>query len=550
MSVAEQLHPAEVMAAAKRARSARIRLARTDAASFTEYVLRHEKTGKPIQLAPMHEEWHREIDTRKRLMIWSHVEAGKTQQISVGRTLFELGRDPSLRCVVVSSGHGGALKIVRTVSQYIERSRELRAVFPHLKPGYPWTQVALTVERPVISKDPSLQALGVHGDIIGSRIDRLILDDVLDYENTRSPDARKEMIDWFLAAFGGRLTEDACVWACGNAFYEDDLYHHLAEALGYRWLKYPVLDDTGAIRFPQQWSQAKYQQAIDDLGGLGHPEVDRQLHCKDRTDASSRCQEGWIQQCLARGEGIDLLEGLTPEELATLGTPADGAPSVHVGVDIGVKRHKRAGKSVVFVILAWPKTGERQLVWLHSGRWGADQIVRETLDAVERFSGSAHVEDNGAQDFILQATHGEFGTQGDEGFKLSVLPFHTGGNKTHPVIGVESVFSELARSRWIIPSVADPKKPGKLMGATPEIREWIGEMLSYRPEAHTGDHLMASWFAKEGARLHGAGSRTVGLRIVGEDVADSDVLDQQAHPSGPRRAALKGWEALLKGDRR
>ena len=33
-----------------------------------------------------------------------------------------------------------------------------------------------------------------------------------------------------------------------------------------------------------------------------------------------------------------------------------------------------------------------------------------------------------------------------------------------------------------------------------EVLAWIQEMLYYDPEAHTGDRLMASWFAREAAR--------------------------------------------------
>lgn len=554
MAAAFDLTPAE-RDAAHRARSARIRLARTDPVAFNEYVLRDEKTGGPISMAPMHIEWQRFFTEHRRGLLWSHVEAGKTSQVSIGRVLFEIGRDPTKRVVIMGNAHSYAKKVVTTHKRYIESSKRYRRVFPHVKPSTPWTTTSITIERPVISKDPTVQALGFHGDIIGSRIDDLVLDDVLDYENTRTPEVRIELREWILQSLMGRLTEEARVWVLGNAYYADDLLHWLAEHMAYPWRKYPVKDEqTGAFAFPQQWNDARLEKAIADLGGPGHPEVDRQLWCKPRTDASSRCKEEWIVQCLARGEGIELLDGLTPEELAELATPEDGAPEVHIGVDIAVKRKgkalKRAGKSVVFVILSWPVSGERQVIWLKSGRWSALEIVQNTLDAVKRFHGVAHVEDNGAQDFILQGAHGEWSADvGDAANALVVLPWHTGGNKTHPVIGVESVFTELARSKWIIPSIPDPEREGRLKGATEELREWIGEMLNYTPLRHTGDHFMASWMAKEGARLSGATRAEVGIRIIGQDVSDSDGLAAQQHPSDPTRKALKGWEPFLRADR-
>ena len=32
------------------------------------------------------------------------------------------------------------------------------------------------------------------------------------------------------------------------------------------------------------------------------------------------------------------------------------------------------------------------------------------------------------------------------------------------------------------------------------VREWVDEILYYDPVSHTGDRLMASWIAREGAR--------------------------------------------------
>ncbi len=34
----------------------------------------------------------------------------------------------------------------------------------------------------------------------------------------------------------------------------------------------------------------------------------------------------------------------------------------------------------------------------------------------------------------------------------------------------------------------------------PEVDAWVNEMLYYDPRSHTGDRLMASWFAREAAR--------------------------------------------------
>jgi len=77
--------------------STAIQLARENITAFCHYVMRDEYTGKPIDLAYFQEEWHYLADTYDRLVIWAFANSGKTQNLTVARTLFLLGQNPSLR---------------------------------------------------------------------------------------------------------------------------------------------------------------------------------------------------------------------------------------------------------------------------------------------------------------------------------------------------------------------------------------------------------------------------------------------------------------------
>jgi len=156
----EEILPAVVKAATLRAEFAR--LARDNPILFASFVLRDEQSGEPIKPAPMHFSWHDTWSKTPRSICWAAFESGKTSQM-VGRILWELGRDPGLRVVVVSNTHKQAEKFLRPLSRYLQRSQELREVFPDLQPAEPWTASTLTVARNTTSKDPSIQALGVHG---------------------------------------------------------------------------------------------------------------------------------------------------------------------------------------------------------------------------------------------------------------------------------------------------------------------------------------------------------------------------------------------------
>lgn len=279
---------------ARRAREVVLERARASAAGFAAYVLRDEETGRPIRLAPMHRRWHALADQHRRLVFISHVEAGKTQQLSIARTLYALGKAPSTRAVIVSRTDPQAQKIVRTLGQYITRSKELQATFPGLKPSPhkddTWSAHSLTVERPTIAKDPSVQACGTHGAITGARIDLLVLDDILDYENTRTAHRRQDADSWVRSELFSRLTPDAVVLYVANAWHPQDLGHVL-ETEGWPTYRFPVLDEAGAISWPERWSLERIAERAKEFGPY---EADRKLRCKAIDPATSRLRPEWI----------------------------------------------------------------------------------------------------------------------------------------------------------------------------------------------------------------------------------------------------------------
>lgn len=526
----------EMQARVDTMRASMLRAAREDAAAFNAYVLRDEETGKAIELADMHLEWHDLIDSHSRVLIWSHVEAGKTSQISVGRTLFELGRDPGKRIVVLSKTQGQSVKVIRSIATYIERSPELREVFPSLYPSIPWTSTALMVQREVFSKDFSVQACGVGGVIVGARIDVLIIDDILDWKNTRTPAQRAELLRWFRSEFIGRLTADSKVIVVGNAYHPEDMLHTLARE-GYVAKTYPITLPNGRPRFPKKWTPLRIAQKRIELGPV---EAARQLDCVARNDADTRCKPEWIRRCLKRGAGVELRHSLGPEDFA------NGARAF-TGVDIGVGKKKNNAKTVVFTVLFHPN-GDRQIVSVESGRWSGLEIVQKVADHHVRFSSVVLVEDNGAQAHLLDFAH-QVKVDGDVVSTLTtcVLPHNTGANKTHPVLGVESIFADFQLGRWIIPCEAVPIEGGgvRYVVKVEALQEWLSECENYDPERHTGDHLMASWIARSGARVGFAPEHTEGegnAIVVGEE---SDPLED------PDRAAeLEGWEDFIKARRR
>lgn len=155
------------------------------------------------------------------------------------------------------------------------------------------------------------------------------------------------------------------------------------------------------------------------------------------------------------------------------------------GVDLGTRESKKSDRTVLFTIAVHPDQ-TREVLEVVSGQWEAPEIIRRIIDAHTRWKSVVVVESNSAQDFIRQFLLTKRA--------IPIWPFQTGKNKHSEEWGVESLAVEMANAKWLIP--ARGGNP-----ATPEMQAWLREMLFYDPNGHTGDRLMASWFAREGARM-------------------------------------------------
>jgi predicted phage terminase large subunit-like protein len=192
--------------------------ARNDPNLFCEWVLK-DRLGDRVVQAEIHrliqDFWSWCVENKRYGLVlapWGH---GKSEQTPIARTLYELGRDPSLRIKIVCNTTGEAQKRVISLRRYLEHSKDLRRVFPNLRLGTEETSTSrLTVERPGFAKDASIEAYGILSTGIGSRCDMLLFDDIVDMNNAISKPANRNTVKQ--AAREGyipRLESDGvCLW--------------------------------------------------------------------------------------------------------------------------------------------------------------------------------------------------------------------------------------------------------------------------------------------------------------------------------------------------
>lgn len=484
--------------------------ARRDPAEFVAFVGRTEG-NEPMIMAEIHREWHRRLSAHRKCVIFAAVGLGKTRQLSCYRVLWELGHNPSLRIAIVSgTKEGMAAKILGWLKAELVDNPKIRLVFPNLRPSVKqakWSDDAITVERPEVHPDPSVQIFGLESKaMLGSRFDIVLLDDACNQDNTATEHMRNKVWTWVQTTVftrqppGGGMK----IWGIGNTWHEEDVLHQLgkqpdtAVSTTSAFKKDP---ETGEelTAIPEMYSLEDLHQRCQDVGTIA---ARRMYRCELVSDDERRIKDAWIDRCKARGRGLELVSGWNPADAPTI-TGCD--LSITGGKKGGNQKLAKGDEAAIFTIAILPD-GSRRILDLRGGRWDGPTILREIV-AVHRAYGSlVFIEDNGGQDFLRQFAA--------ELTAVPVRSHHTGSNKWDPRFGIESVGVELENGKWIIPCDVH-------LDTVPELTKWIADMRNYTPEDHVGDRFMASWIAREGARVSGFGDGFGGGR---DDDWDWDTL--------------------------
>lgn len=475
----------------------RIAACRSDPNEFIEWCFEDEK-GRGFKQAKHHREWQQLFDNHDRVALLGHAEGGKTMQVAF-RLIWELGRNPELRCYIISAQEQNAAKILSVVKRAIEENDKVRLVFPQLVPGRVWTSTAIEVKRArkaSTTKDFSLQAYGYGSKFLGIRADIIVVDDINDPENSRTSVSRQQIVKWFDEKVQTRLVSDGRGWVLGNAWHKEDLIHTLATRPGFAFRRYSVLTDDGRhATWPAQFPLSRIAKLRGNMPPLSFA---RAYLCLPLDDETSRFDEDWFIAARLKGLGLAYSPPEPPVVLDAFGKPVPGGErwQIYTAIDLASGKAGRARQTdttALFTIAYLPRTGMTRILDIRVGRWKAPEIVALMRELHERFDPVFVVEDNGNQQLFVDS----FDLVG-----LRVVGMTTGEDKWDPVIGVEGMAIALHAGKWILPSTRDD---GGDLVCAPAIEAWQSNMLGFTPAEHTPDDVMAGWIASKAARIHARG---------------------------------------------
>jgi len=516
--------------------------ARHDVKAFFEFVMVEERTRQRMRLASHQEVVLDFLTAHQRGVLMMPRGHSKTFLIAT-YLLWLIGNDASFRGAIVSETEQQAKKVLALVKDYIQEPElsggRLHLVFPHLRQTQrkhePWTQTDITIDRPAGTRDPTLIARGYQGAILGSRLKAVFVDDILSQENVMTEEGRRKVIEWVDGSLMGTLDKrgDPKAFLSGTAWHPQDLLHKATER-GWATLKmdivgnvqvYPDEDPLSCPGFgPEGWDHpgirpgakvpnnrlvkhdpdpreerllwpGQFGLAIDDVAGQKRalaklqrenlPHVFQQMYMMVAHDYSSAlCKPEWIAACmkLAREKGVHRL----------VDRYSDGG-LVFTGVDLGIEVGEHNDDTSFFTFLVLD-TGHRVILDIDFGKYDGATKVQKVVEKAERFNSClVMVESNGGQKMLTEWAL-------DKNVSLPVRAVQTTARKAHVEDGIPGLFLEIYNGAWLIPNEMDAD--GHIV-VDPRVQRWCDESINYVPDKHTGDVIMSSYLAHQGARSWG-----------------------------------------------
>ncbi len=494
-----------------------------------------------VENAPFHNELDEKLSNKDiKWLVWQIFRgSGKTQHGAVGYSLWEMAKNHNVRILIISSTSTIATASVKQILNNIEGNEKYRAwtrfvdplhvgVIPKKKKTRKaeeqWSSEGITIDREdLMLRDATVQGIGLFGATISRRADIIILDDIVNQQNSETQEQRDKIKDWVYTSVLPILVPGGRFIVLGNAWHEDDfmsdclknpMFTHRKKLSAIlkdpvdmgKWKEwYRILTNTNKEpEIAQQEAGLFLQENHDEMYGgveLSWPSrfTYEQLYLLERANSYSfsrmyRCdtanrpnqkiKEEWIQKAIAKGKHLRLSKNVRVEYSTSYSTG---------GMDLAI-REDEAGDESSLLFLDCVLNGDGKVNAgdfvirdIDAGHYSPREQREKIIEGNKLVQPLAiRVESNGYQMALVRDMR-------DVDATIPITAYHTGGEKMDADVGINILSVLMENERLAIPFDLNDAH------TVEESTKLINDMRKF-PDGHTGDRLMSLWFAYSEAR--------------------------------------------------
>jgi len=444
-------------------------------------------------------------------------EFSKSTIVTIGSSVHRIVKNRNVCGGIISNTYDQAASFLKGVKSHLESNKKLIDEYGDFESQVGWRDDMFTVIRSNQAEiNPTMFAAGAGKAILGKHTDFLVLDDVEDKKTVLTIESRRKTQLWYTQTVLPILRAGGQMIIIGTRKHFDDIYINILSGKlpGPSAENLKVID--ASLDSDLEPTEAELIEAEKDKrtvlpssaeirhGWVSFPSFAKAI----RDDGTSLWQEKWPLKALEERKrqmgpiawAQEMENNPVPEENSYFTYAAfeecfdfdekfqftySGNNPIFIGVDSQVNPDPKKSSDFgsIFVIEFIPETEDRRILWIERGRWGF-RVVDKIKQLEPRYRPQkVKVENNQAQDYIIQEL--------DKTSSIPVEGFTTGGQKPDIFIGIPYLAATVTSGKWII-----PRGDYECVAQTDQ---WIAEALEYG-QGHSGDTLMASWFANDCAR--------------------------------------------------
>lgn len=452
-------------------------------------------------------------------------EHAKTTSVTINYVTYRIAMDPNIRVLLVSKTQSMAKKMLFAIKtrlthpKYADMITQYGPVGGFDKDSEAWNQDMIYISgnaRDSGEKDPTVQALGIRGQIYGARADLIVLDDTIDSINAHDFDRQ---IDWIQSEVVSRISSSGALLVVGTRLSSKDLYSELRDPARYpdeespwTYLAMPAVleSDDDPNKWVTLWPRSnqveigsKGVDAEPDADGL-YPKWNGPRLSKKRKRMTPRVWSMVYQQQQVADESIFSMEALRssingnrmtgPMPKGMVNCRPNGMDGLIIiaGLDPASSGHTAA-----VVIGLDPVINKRYVLDVsNKGNMTPEQMRDLIKNWTDRYGVQEwRIEKNGFQGFLV---HDRDINEYCSARGTTIKPHFTGTNKHDVDFGVASMTTLWAGWEDKHNLIELPSTHG-----SEAAKALIEQLVTWSPNAPKGtktDIVMALWFAELGCR--------------------------------------------------
>lgn len=459
---------------------------------------------------------HYSMDYRKgypdRVLINVPPDHAKSTTFTVNYSVWLIHKDPNIRIVLMSKSETlakrflGEIKFKLTSPVYREMHQRFGPADGWRSTESEWSQDAIYVQGKGGDKDPTVQALGLKGQLYGSRSDVIFLDDIITTINVREIDNQLILLDREIES---RLPSDqeggGLLAILGTRVAPQDLYRTLVDVTDgddepvWTYFRQPAVLDYGTgdsstwkVLWPERYN-GKSLSKRKRSGGAAWNLIYQQLNVDEDMTFKAEAVDASVNARRFPG----------PMTKAGMGHRAEGMDGLYV---VGGLDPATTGNTAMIVAGLDRDTEKRYVLdgW-NKRNASAGQIIAKFKELTDKYKIQEWVvERNAFQRFFAQLPEIKEFAQ-SRGCRIT--EHYTTANKADSDWGIQTMaplFETCGEPNPKNPSGKWDQTPDKALIELPSVRqnEWVAplvqQLIIWQPEGMTQhsktDLVMALWF--------------------------------------------------------